>query len=81
MSIGLTEIILILIVVVLLFGSKRIPELAKALGKASHEYKKAKETLEDEVKSLNKKESPKKKQVKKTGKKSKPSAKKTQKRK
>ena len=32
MSLGLSEIVLILIVVLILFGGKRIPELAKALG-------------------------------------------------
>ena len=45
MSIGWSEIIVILLVVLLLFGSKRIPELARALGKASHEFKKAKESI------------------------------------
>ena len=49
MSLGLPEIILILIVALLLFGGKRIPELARALGKAQGEYQKAKETLENEV--------------------------------
>ena len=49
MSIGLSELVLILVVVLLLFGGKRIPELAKALGKASYEYKKAKEALENEA--------------------------------
>ncbi|MCQ2788833.1 MAG: twin-arginine translocase TatA/TatE family subunit [bacterium] len=52
MSIGFTEIFLILVVVLLLFGSKRIPELAKALGKASYEFKKAKETLKKEAEGL-----------------------------
>ena len=52
MSIGLSELILILIVVLLLFGGKRIPELAKALGKASYEYKKAKEALQNEANEL-----------------------------
>ncbi len=52
MSIGLSELILILIVVLLLFGGKRIPELAKALGKASYEYKKAKEALQNEASEL-----------------------------
>ncbi len=52
MSIGLSELILILVVVLLLFGGKRIPELAKAFGKASYEYKKAKEALQNEADSL-----------------------------
>ncbi len=50
MSLGLTEIILIVLVILILFGGKRIPELAKALGKAQYEYKKAKEVLEKEAK-------------------------------
>lgn len=52
MSLGLTEIALILIVVLVLFGGKRIPELAKALGKAQYEYKKAKELLQNEAEDL-----------------------------
>lgn len=52
MSLGLTEIALILIIVLVLFGGKRIPELAKALGKAQYEYKKAKELLKNEVQDL-----------------------------
>ncbi len=52
MSLGLTEIVLILVVVLILFGGKRIPELAKALGKAQYEYKKAKEMLQNEAKDL-----------------------------
>ena len=41
MSLGLTEIALILVVVLVLFGGKRIPELARALGRAQYAYKKA----------------------------------------
>ena len=52
MSLGLTEIALILVVVLVLFGGKRIPELAKALGKAQYEYKKAKEMLQSEAQDL-----------------------------
>lgn len=52
MSIGFTEILLILVVILILFGSKRIPELAKALGKASFEFKNAKEALKKEAKEL-----------------------------
>lgn len=49
MSLGLTEIALILVVILVLFGGKRIPELAKAFGKAQYEYKKAKEMLQNEA--------------------------------
>lgn len=52
MSIGITEITLILIIVLLLFGGKKIPELAKALGRATYEYKKAKETIKKEAQEL-----------------------------
>ena len=49
MSIGIPEIVLILVVILLLFGGKRIPELAKALGRASYEYKKAKQIIQKEA--------------------------------
>lgn len=52
MSLGITEITLILVVILLLFGGKRIPELARALGKASYEFKKAKETIKKETEEL-----------------------------
>lgn len=54
MSIGFTEVLLILVVILLLFGAKRIPELAKAFGRASFEYKKAKEILKKEAQDLTK---------------------------
>ena len=38
---GATEIILILLVVVLLFGGRKIPELMKGLGQGMKEFKKA----------------------------------------
>lgn len=50
--IGYTELILIFLVVFLLFGAKRIPELAKALGKASPEFKKAKDGLVSETEEM-----------------------------
>lgn len=52
MSIGFTEILLILVVVLILFGSKRIPEVARALGRASEEFKKAKEEIKKESEDL-----------------------------
>ena len=52
MSLGFWEIVLIVVVILVLFGPKRIPELAKAIGRANYEYKKAKIDLEAESKSL-----------------------------
>ena len=52
MSLGFTEIILIVLFVLIVFRAKRIPELARALGRASYEFKKAKNTLENESREL-----------------------------
>ena len=46
-GLGPTELIVILGVVVLLFGAKKIPELAKGVGKAMREFKKASQGIED----------------------------------
>ena len=43
-DIGVTEILLILVVVVLLFGGKKIPELMKGIGEGMKEFKKASRT-------------------------------------
>jgi sec-independent protein translocase protein TatA len=40
---GLPELLLILFVVLLLFGARRLPELAKSLGKSLGEFKKGRE--------------------------------------
>ena len=44
------EWIVIVLVVVLLFGGRKIPELAKGLGKGIREFKNASKELKDEVK-------------------------------
>jgi sec-independent protein translocase protein TatA len=47
--IGSGELLLILVVMLVLFGAKRIPELARGLGKGIREFKNAtKEELEDQ---------------------------------
>ena len=46
-NLGATEIILILLVVVLLFGGRKIPELMKGIGQGMKEFKKASQ-LDDE---------------------------------
>lgn len=47
--IGGSEIIVILLLVLVLFGGKKIPELMKGLGKGVKEYKKAMNGVEEEV--------------------------------
>ncbi len=49
-NIGATEIILIILVILLLFGAKKIPELAQGIGKGMKEFKKAVKDVEDEIK-------------------------------
>ena len=40
-SFGTTELIIILVIVMVLFGAKKLPELAKGLGQGINEFKKA----------------------------------------
>ncbi len=48
-SIGMPELIVIFLVVLLLFGSKRLPELAQGLGKGIREFKRATNELRNEL--------------------------------
>jgi sec-independent protein translocase protein TatA len=48
-GIGGAEILVVLLVVLLLFGSKRIPEFARALGRAAREVRKAVNQIRDEL--------------------------------
>ncbi len=49
MSLGPWEIVLIILVIILIFGGKKIPELARGLGKGLHEFKKTTREIKDEV--------------------------------
>ena len=49
-SLGGYEVILILAVVLLLFGGRKIPELMRGLGKGIREFNNARATLESEIK-------------------------------
>ncbi len=49
-SIGATELIVIALIVVLIFGGKKIPEIFKGLGEAVKEFKKAAKDTEPETK-------------------------------
>lgn len=42
--------VLIALVILLLFGAKKLPELARGIGKSMGEFKKAKEDFEEEIK-------------------------------
>jgi sec-independent protein translocase protein TatA len=50
-NLGATEIILIVLVILVFFGAKKIPELAQGLGKGIREFKKAVKDVDEDVKS------------------------------
>lgn len=48
-SLGGQEIFVIFMIVLLLFGAKKLPELARGIGKSMGEFKKAREDFEKEI--------------------------------
>lgn len=48
-SLGGQEIVVIFLIVLLLFGAKKLPELARGIGKSMGEFKKAREDFEKEI--------------------------------
>lgn len=53
-SIGLPEVLLIALVVLLLFGGKKIPELMRGLGKGVKSFKEGMKDVENDVKDIKK---------------------------
>jgi sec-independent protein translocase protein TatA len=49
LGLGTTEIILILLVVLIFFGGKRIPEFARGLGRGIREFKDAASGIKNEI--------------------------------
>jgi sec-independent protein translocase protein TatA len=49
-ALGPTEIIIILVIVILLFGGRKIPELMKGIGQGMREFRKASKGEEPELK-------------------------------
>ena len=48
--IGFTEILLIALAIIILFGANKLPEIGSAIGKAIKEFKKAARETEDDFK-------------------------------
>lgn len=49
-GIGFWEVVVILLIVLILFGAAKLPEIGKAMGKAINEFKKAGKEFEKEEK-------------------------------
>ena len=49
LGLGGGELVLVLVVILVLFGAKRIPEFAKGLGKGINEFKKASREVTEEI--------------------------------
>ena len=56
MNLGGQELILILLIVLVLFGAKKLPELARGMGQAIKEFQKAKDEFTDELHTAGKNE-------------------------
>ncbi|MDK2975915.1 MAG: sec-independent protein translocase protein TatA [Candidatus Marinimicrobia bacterium] len=52
MNFGPWELIIILVIILLIFGPKKLPELAKGLGKGLREFKKAAHDVQDELENV-----------------------------
>ncbi|HUE90330.1 MAG TPA: TatA/E family twin arginine-targeting protein translocase [Vicinamibacterales bacterium] len=61
-SIGMPELIIILVIALIIFGPRKLPELGKSLGRSLNEFKRAstdlQNTLEQEIKLEEQKEQP-----------------------
>ncbi len=51
-KIGMGELIVIFLIILVLFGAKRLPEIGQAIGKALKEFKKASKDIQDDVKDI-----------------------------
>ncbi len=48
-TIGTPELLMIMLVILLLFGSKRLPELAQGIGKGIRQFRKAMDDVKEEI--------------------------------
>ncbi len=56
-GIGISELLIILLVCLLLFGANRLPEIGKSLGEGIREFKKSMKEVQDDSRQDNKKNS------------------------
>jgi sec-independent protein translocase protein TatA len=59
-GLGYQELLLILVIVLILFGAQRLPDLARSLGSSVKEFKKGVNELRDDTSSAQKKDDDKK---------------------
>jgi sec-independent protein translocase protein TatA len=57
-QLGFTEILLILFIVLLVFGAKRLPEMGSALGKGIREFKKSIKDVQESIDANDSREAP-----------------------
>ena len=63
MNLGAPEILLIMLVILIFFGPKKIPDLARGLGKGLREFRKASQEIQEDIEKelkLDSKDTPKK---------------------
>ena len=53
-NLGFPELVVILLIVLLLFGAKRLPEIAKGLGRSIQEFKKGMKAIEKDIEEVKK---------------------------
>lgn len=53
-NIGISELLIIFLIALLIFGPRRLPELGKSIGKALFEFKKASNEIQKNISELNK---------------------------
>jgi sec-independent protein translocase protein TatA len=57
-NLGGPDLIIILLIILVLFGAKKLPELAKGMGQAMREFQKAKDDFSDELHKAGKTDEP-----------------------
>jgi len=55
---GPTELIIVLVVILILFGPKKLPDLSRAIGKSIGEFKRGRREVDDELKKLSEEDEP-----------------------